>query len=788
MNDCADTIFTQTLPEMLARDLAKSERLFLTSTLTAGAPSSSLASEGQTPEVPQRNPGRAATKTLHRATSETTLCLQQAKAGYGTDTARKRQCGRTHKDAGSWYRSNQDQRQDNMTDDRYAHMSEENDNDKAILALKGLDDGWGSDSSADVEAGRSSPSVRVRKQSVTTAGTSVEAPSFIGIGVGRVGCASPTQSLDKRDARMPHMGGESWVDLGPDMTKSEEDVSRAGALTRPSDYTDWANTQPALLSDEEEPEQLTFVNVPRRRSSLSHQVTTVILGESAHAHLSSAHPTVSQGPASQVLLPSPQATNHHHLAEQYQHPQNWDNREAAASPIVPTSPRHAIRKPGCALRTTLQNQQLQSPSPCADPSFRFDSLDSIHQKRQQPTLFNRLRKTQSHSKMHVRTHVQTWLDSSATTPSGLKTFANPASPTGMASLASIRVPVEVLENLRISVGNFPDTMLRTSSLTVQTIRSYSRKLKRGGVNNERALTRDSNEIAFDARDWSAPALGRQPSLGNLKLKKLSLRGRLNLTSRLTASPTSPNPREDGVVWRNFESHQLSTRPETPLSRKSHSEVSACVAALRSIFPNGTDYLLDALYAHIIAYNYINSLCGGLPHLQNDGGHRGLRARPSMNFAVPLGVTSRADLKLQDPEDSAIQEFQDDVASVASTAIFPKKAASLLGLGDTNMGKPVKPHSGTLGGRRAKYRKTTPPAASFSASLESESAMRDLRDTISANIHRLVATMKEASFSASKEESDEDGEDGILLGTSAKDLDPTLLRAICEVVRCYEELS
>ncbi|KAK7743900.1 hypothetical protein SLS53_003922 [Cytospora paraplurivora] len=390
--------------------------------------------------------------------------------------------------------------------------------------------------------------------------------------------------------------------------------------------------------------------------------------------------------------------------------------------------------------------------------------------------------------MHVLTHVQSWLDSSATTPSGLDTFANPSSPTGMASLTSIRVPAEVLENLRIIVGNFPDTMLRTSSLTVQTIRSYSRKLKRGGVNNERALARDSDEVAFDARDPSAPALDRQSSFGNLKIKKLSLRGRLNLTSRLTVSPTSPSLKEDDEFWRDFDNHQLSTRSNTPPSRKSHSEVSACVAALRCIFPNGTDYLLDALYAHIIAYNYINSLCGGLPHLQNGGGHRVLRARPSRNFAVPLGVTSRADLKLQDPEDSAIQEFEDDVASVASTAVVPKKAASLLGLGATNMGKPVKPHPGTLGGRKAKYRKTTPPAASFSASLESDSAMRDLRDAISANIHRLVATMKEAPFSASKEESDEDGEDGVVLGTNAKDLDPTLLCAICEVVRCYEELS
>lgn len=364
----------------------------------------------------------------------------------------------------------------------------------------------------------------------------------------------------------------------------------------------------------------------------------------------------------------------------------------------------------------------------------------------------------------------------------------------MNSLTSIRVPAEVLENLRISVGNFPDTMLRTSSLTVQTIRSYSRKLRRGGINNsssnERSFVRDSNDIAFDApnspQSVYVPSLDRQSSFGNLRLKGLSLRGRLNFSSRLTASPTSPL-KENDEFWRDFDHRYPSTRSNTPPSRKSQSEVSACVAALRSIFPNGTDYFLDALYAHVIAYNYINSLCGGLPHLQNHGGHELGYARASTNVAVPLGVTSRADLRLQDPDDALIRHFEDDVASVASAAVVPKKAASLLGLGATNMGKPVQPRPGTLGGRKAKYRKTTPPAAAFSASLESESAMLDLRDAVAVNIRRLVGTVKSASASANRERGD-DGDDGVFPETTAKELEPTLMRALCEVVRCYEELS
>jgi hypothetical protein len=102
-----------------------------------------------------------------------------------------------------------------------------------------------------------------------------------------------------------------------------------------------------------------------------------------------------------------------------------------------------------------------------------------------------------------------------------------------------------------------------------------------------------------------------------------------------------------------------------------------------------------------------------------------------------------------------------------------------------MGKP-RPGGTTLGGRKAKHRRATPPAASFSASLESEPAMRDLRGAIAVNINQLVATVKSAS--AIREGGGDGDDDGALLGGHAKELEPTLLRALCEVVRCYEELS
>ncbi|KAG6367116.1 hypothetical protein INS49_001298 [Diaporthe citri] len=690
----------QTFPEILARDLARSQDVFRTRSLTAGSPAASLALECQPPQVPRRNPGRVVTG----------------------------------------------QRQDHIFAIKEIHMKKDGNKESRRLFLNGLDDDWVSDSSADIEPGTSSPSVRTRKQSVTTAATSVEIHSVLG-GVGEI-CLSPASSLSKEAARAPGKGGRSWVDLDPDMLRTEADLDGGVASVGAAEYSDGSQDQSATRSSAlGHAEHFAHVDVPKRRSSLSHQVTTVVIGEATQVRVGCAPHKVELEAASKPPTPSLPYQSTAPLPQSYHTPDDWETNEAASCENVHARCRQPIYEPQYALTAT----------------------------------------------MPIVTQVQSWLDSSATNAHLTSTtHLTTHSPTSKAPIGSVRVAAEVLENLRISVGNFPDTMLRTSSLTVQTIRSYSRKLRRGGTSSgDRGFGRDSDDYAFTAFDAYTTesvsgSVDRKSSLGNLKLKKLSLRGKkLHLSSRQAPSPNSPFLKEQDDFWPPVDHRNFSMRSNTPPSRKS-SEVSACVGALRSIFPDGTDYLLDGLYAHLIAYNYMNSLCGAMPHLLSSPGHPGLRSRPSLNF--PPGVTSRADLELQDRDDLAIRELQDEVATTASTAVVPKKAASLLGLGATHMGKPVRPRPGTLGGRKDKHRKTTPPAAAFSASLESESAMRDLRDAIAGNIKRLVETVKQCSPAAAARDSDEDSEDAAILGQNARELDSTLLRALCEVVRCYEELS
>lgn len=662
------------------------------------------------------------------------------------------------------------------------------------LFLNGLEDDWVSDSSADIEAGTSPPSVRTRKQSVTTAATSVEIHSVLG-GVGEI-CLSPTSSLSKEAARAPGMDGRSWVDLDPEMLRGEAEVDGGMASFGAAEYSDGSQAQSATRpSTRGYAEQPGHVDVPKRRSSLSHQVTTVVIGEASQVRVGCAPHMIELEATSKPPTLSLQHNSSPPPPQSYHTPVDWEINDASSYQNVPANRHQPIYEPPYAL-TATSSYQLRPPSPPPQEALAHDALDTHRESRHHPSLLYKLRKTQSHSRMPIVTQVQSWLDSSAsaaplTSPTHLTTH----SPTSKAPVGSVRVAAEVLENLRISVGNFPDTMLRTSSLTVQTIRSYSRKLRRGctssGDRGDRGFSRDSDDFAstaFDAHTMESvsASMDRKSSLGNLKLKKLSLRGKkLHLSSRQSPSHNSPFLKEEDDFWPPVDHRNFSMRSNTPPSRKS-SEVSACVGALRSIFPDGTDYLLDGLYAHLIAYNYMNSLCGAMPHLLSSPGHPGLRSRPSLNF--PPGVTSRADLELQDRDDLAIRELQDEVATTTSTAVVPKKAASLLGLGATHTGKPVRPRPGTLGGRKDKHRKTTPPAAAFSASLESESAMHDLRDAIASNIKRLVETVKQCSPATTGRDSDEDSEDAAILGQNARELDATLLRALCEVVRCYEELS
>lgn len=357
------------------------------------------------------------------------------------------------------------------------------------------------------------------------------------------------------------------------------------------------------------------------------------------------------------------------------------------------------------------------------------------------------------------------------------------SPVGTTNIR-VRVSVEVLDNVRVSVVNFPDTMLLTSSYTVETIRSYLRKVKRSDVALERASVEHASARIESPISPKMRSLGRKASLTNISLMG-SLRGKLS--SRFGHSPTSINFLENSENALPPADRRVPiARYNTPPSPTSQTQVETREVALRKIFPQGTDYLLDALYAHLIVYNYIDSLCDGLPHLHQNGDVPILRAQPYKSFVLPPGVTSLADLQCQpDVSETVVNDFKADVKHIKSKNVVPTKAAATLGIGSTNMGKPVKPGPSRFRGRDMKLRKTS-PCAPFAHSLESDLAIRDLREDVAKNIYRLVETVEACPSSEAK--ASEEEECDVIGGTEGKELPAVQMRLMCEVVRLNEELN
>lgn len=777
------------LPELLARDLAESENIFLARSRTAGPPAMTLAFEAPPPHVPQRKPSCVATPRLHRTTSDIDLCsLGQDSAAF---VGRYEEDKNIHIDAAVPLGALRTLRRTNAAGVRNFHLKMENDKDERRMFLNSFDEEWGSDSSAEIETGMSSPSVRLRQQSITTAATSVDVQSVAG------GRGTGSERLISEEPHINHAPAfqsacESWVNLDTRGSDSEVETDRnvpvrswvVGSLARlycPSP------TEPSEFLGPEIG-QKGVVSVPQRRSSLSHQVTTVTLSDTVPAVQPAPYKPTPELSTRLLQLSSDNLSRSFLTSDPRD---EWNTSEPASSPVVRSSRRQP--SPACHfhrdLIATPFDQLPPSPAPSAPEQYCDTSQNISHIQQSQQSSVANPRKSNSISRMPFLSQVNSWREAGGQRRCPANT---PTSPISVAPIANIRVSTEIFENLRIMVTSFPDTMLSTDCLTVQTIRNYARKLRIGDVKKERVSPRPSDELSIakspTSPDVTSQALDRKSSFGNLKLMT-SLRGKF--TSRFTSTPMSTFPHENSEEpWPPVDNCSPSIRCNSSPSRPS-GKPGKCpyITALRSIFPTGTDYLLDALYAHIIVYNYINSLCGGFPHLHLNGADPHLRSRPSTNFVVPAGVTSLADLQLQeDAGESTIGDFYKEVAEGSSNTVVPSKAAAMLGLGSTNMGQPLRPAPGTLGGRSARLRKTTPPGASFAASLESDATLRYLRDNISRNIHRLVETVKSSYMATLGQEASQEDEDGCIMGPFGKELEPTLMRAMCEVVRCYEELN
>ncbi|KAH6604347.1 hypothetical protein Trco_007793 [Trichoderma cornu-damae] len=297
--------------------------------------------------------------------------------------------------------------------------------------------------------------------------------------------------------------------------------------------------------------------------------------------------------------------------------------------------------------------------------------------------------------------VQMWLNGSA------QLFSLPLQSDELARV--VPLPPDVVETLRVTTACFPETMLLSSSLTIETIRAYSRKARNPGS------------------DVAPP-----PS---------------------PQSPTAPLSKESlwrRVVKRGSQSHQKSRDLHSPNASMLQSpslsslELPKPWTSIKNIFGNCSDYICDALYSHIVAYNYISALAARYP------------TSPGHGRSCCSPVASQ----------------HEDI---------PKKAASLLGLNEganptsASSIRSAKRFSSSNWGRE-EFSATSPLAASANQDM----ALRNIQTELLQCTRRLIATARLMAESDTTEEK--------AIEVEIEDADVLLMRSLCEIVRINEEAS
>ncbi|KAG6002006.1 hypothetical protein E4U21_003574 [Claviceps maximensis] len=279
----------------------------------------------------------------------------------------------------------------------------------------------------------------------------------------------------------------------------------------------------------------------------------------------------------------------------------------------------------------------------------------------------------------------------------------------------VPLPPDAIENLRVSVACFPETMLLTSSLTVETIRSYAKKVRQPSMECPSIM---NGEILL-------PESTRR----SLWRKVVPLRRSSQFSEPKTSQIPSSSRHGHGSAPAS------SALPDTPKPW----------APLKNVFSCCSDYICDAMYAHIVAYNYISALVARSPMAHS------VRGRPST-------ISTR---------DS---QPQDDI---------PKKAASFLGLsagGDSSasMGRYSQRQSSPLSDwtrdGMMRQRDTGPTAQ--------DNALRAIQGGLLRCISRLLTTAKLMAENGR-------GDEG-LVEMETGEADMLFMRSLCEIVRMAED--
>ncbi|KAI1140815.1 hypothetical protein F5Y05DRAFT_287976 [Hypoxylon sp. FL0543] len=337
--------------------------------------------------------------------------------------------------------------------------------------------------------------------------------------------------------------------------------------------------------------------------------------------------------------------------------------------------------------------------------------------------------------------VESWLESS------VDNFPYYAQGKADGGHAPLPLPPEVIDTLRVSIACFPETMLQCSSLSIETIRSHSRKLRYKTMSttslySDPSASLDSSEQSKQSK-WRWLPLKRQPS---------------------SPTQTPPSPQRMGFA----EGAYSPTWPKKP-----------DWTAIQNLFPTGSDYLCDALYAHLVAYNYITSMCPRSA-LVNPISRPTSKSSAASDISLGLSFDLRTSVDIR--------------SSTSDGTTIPLKAANLLGLqDDPNAPIPDPSRCNTLRSKRSFF--AMPKPASYYENARpttaggfggrrptlpdhNEQVLRDLRLGLARCISRLVATLRMTNGGSAT--STDDG------GQLKREEDPDFMRALCEIVRLSEE--
>ncbi|KAI1809026.1 hypothetical protein GGS20DRAFT_415942 [Poronia punctata] len=334
------------------------------------------------------------------------------------------------------------------------------------------------------------------------------------------------------------------------------------------------------------------------------------------------------------------------------------------------------------------------------------------------------------------------------------------------------LPPNILETCQYYATNFPEPMLTCKSLLVDKIRELSQGIRYNTEDRRSPLAAPSNPSLVQHQ----PRLSRWKWLGNTGSKE-----------------------------------QLQDPPEMradtpPISNKFEWSV------MRKIFPCGRDDLCEALYAYVLAYNYVTMLCRRLPLSPNTMDS----SRPASPWTTSRPGTSSSGLSTE------LGMYDKGAArpSPCEASGVPRKAASILGMGEEGVSTPTslvsptrRSSRGSEGSRMSSYtafRNNSPffggtgqwqqrhqhsesrsgepkpmngsgypsltrPATAAGYRPEQVQQLIELRHGLAMCCARLVITLHRANTKGTRRKEDRDCK-----------VDPSFMQSLCENVRITEE--